>query len=119
MRDVNNGWFLRYAHGAPCDGVFEQTNKVGLNICPLLIRPTCLINGNVGKQSVNTLDVPCGKGNNELGGALYGQANELDTSNWSEYKLVIQCRFSRLLPLLSLRVRATRGKTNRRGGVHI
>ena len=39
MRDVNNGWLIRYTHGAPCDGIFEQTDFVEKIICLLSIIP--------------------------------------------------------------------------------
>ena len=39
MRDVNNGWLIRYTHGAPCDGMFEQTDSVEIIICLLSIIP--------------------------------------------------------------------------------
>ena len=39
MRDVNNGWLIRYTHGAPCDGMFEQTDFVEKIICLLSVIP--------------------------------------------------------------------------------
>jgi hypothetical protein len=39
MRDVNNGWLIRYTHGASCDGIFEQTDFVEKIICLLSVIP--------------------------------------------------------------------------------
>lgn len=119
MRSVNNGWIIRYVHGAPCDGMFEQTDFVGNIICLLSIIPLSLINSLGSEQSIKLLASSVGPECRITGGALNGKVNKLDTSNWAEYILAVLSRICRLLSVLPRLVRGMVRVLNGTDGVHI
>lgn len=94
MRDVSNGWLIRYLHGAPCDdysGKMWDTDKF-----PLLLRilPSTLITAGIGMQLVDSrLDgLPR---QNEIRGRVHDEAYKLDTSGRAQYSLLVQSRICR------------------------
>jgi len=119
MRDVNNGWLIRYTHGAPCDGLIEQTDFVEKIICLLLIIPWNLISPLGSEQSKELLTSAVGPGRSFNGGALYGKDNKLDTSNWSQYPLAVLSRICRLPSTLLLLVRGIRKVLFKVDSIHI
>jgi len=119
MRDVNNGWILRYTHGAPCDGMFEQTDFVENIICLLSIIPLSLINLLGSEQSILLFSNSVGPVCRIIKGALHGKVNKLDTSNWAKYFLAILSRICRLLSVLPFPVHVMVRVLNETVGVHI
>ena len=119
MRDVSAGWAVRYTHGAPCDGLFEQTNNVEDSICLHSIIFYGPINHRRSEQLNTLVSKSVGPGCRKQGGLLYGQDYELDTSSWAKYTLVVLSRICRPLSIVYLRVRVTSENLNIIDGVHI
>lgn len=119
MRDVNNGWAVRYTHGAPCDGLLEQTNNVENSICLHSIIFYGLINHKRSEQLITLGSKSVGPDCRKQGGLLYGQVDELDTSSWAKYTLVVLSRICRPLSILWRRVHVIFANFNRIDDVHI
>jgi hypothetical protein len=119
MRSVNNGWIIRYIHGAPCDGMFEPTDFVESIICLLSIIPLSLINLLGSEQSINIFANSVGPVCSIIGGTLHGKDNKLDTSYWAEYILAVLSRICRLLSVLPQSMRGVVRVLNETDGVHI
>jgi len=119
MRDINNGWVMRYTHGAPCDGMFEKTDFVGNIICLLSIIPRSPTNFLGSEQSIKLFANTVGPECSITGGALHGKVNKLDTSNWAKYILAVLSRICRLLSVLPLPVHVMVRVLNGTDGVHI
>jgi len=100
MRDVNNGWIIRYLHCAPCDSVIEQMwfdDKISHLI--LLLIMWLIIHG-IGKQIINGFEF---NGRSRLfksKRSIYVEDNELDTPSWAKYTHSILSRIRRLSLLL-------------------
>jgi hypothetical protein len=119
MRDVNNGWLIRYTHGAPCDGIFEQTDFVEKRICLLSIIPGNLRNYLGSEQSIELFTSAVGPAVSIRGGALQGKVDKLDTSNRAQYHLTVLSRICRLLSILPFLMHVVKLVLNGIVGIHI
>lgn len=94
MRDVNNGWFIRYIHSAPCDDYSGAKQVVVYYLLLLLILPSMPITAGIGMQSVDPQEfgLPL---TNEMRGEVQGEVNKLDTSWRAQYSLLVLSRICR------------------------
>ena len=107
MRDVNFGWLIRYLHGAPWDGYFEQTELVERIFCLISVLICQQITTYSGKQSIQIIRwAACPVRSNKIG-ILYGEDNELDTSSRVQYALSVLSLISRLEHNIKSVVRVT------------
>lgn len=94
MRDVNNGWLIRYLHGAPWDGYLGKKWVTEQHPFLLLILLELLITLGLGMQSVDLLrhGLPRRK---IIGGRVYDEDYKLDTSRRAQYSLLALSRICR------------------------
>lgn len=116
MRDVNNGWIIRYMHGAPYDGDIKQTRLVEMMPCLLSVLPIMLRTNGVGEQSVFQEMISGWPQVSNSRGFLYGEVHELETSSWAQYNHSLLSRISWVSLLLSLLMRAAVGILNGSNG---
>jgi hypothetical protein len=114
---ISSGWLIRYTHGAPCDGMFEQTDIVENIICLLLIIPWSQRNFLGSEQSIELLASTDGPVCSITGGAFNGKVNKLETSNWVESSLAVLSRICRLLSILHFPMREVEKFFNKIDGV--
>lgn len=94
MRDVSNGWLIRYLHGAPCDDYTGKIWVVDKDPYLLLILLSSLITADIGMQSVDLQEggLPRKK---VIGGRVQDEDNKLDTSRRAQYSLLVLSRICR------------------------
>ena len=121
MRDVQDGWLLRYVHGAPCNSISWKIRVNGYKYPYfLLILVIALITFGIGKQLVKTDSNDYREINHYLwGGWIYVKNNELETPFRSQYADSSQARISRKSTFLYSLVRGTEEKSIRNVGIFI